>query len=192
LVEFGFCMVFLMPVLLGTFSIGLSLGRSIQASQISRDAGHMYARYVDFSLPGNQDIIVRLARGMGMTRNGGNGVVILSRITFVSQDDCAGSALSPGQCTNADQHVVIHRIVIGNQQLRASAFGTPNPATINADGSINAPVYLTDLNARANGFGTLLRLEPGEFAYVAEAFFPSNDLAVPGLQNGGVYARTIY
>ena len=48
----------------------MSLSRSLQVTQISRDAGHMYVRYVDLTQAANQDIIVRLASGMGLTRPG--------------------------------------------------------------------------------------------------------------------------
>lgn len=50
----------------------MSLSRSLLVTQISRDAGHMYVRYVDLTQAANQVIIVRLASGMGLTRPGAN------------------------------------------------------------------------------------------------------------------------
>ena len=50
LVEFVLVMALVMvPLLLGTMVVGFNLIRSIQVNQINRDAGHMYARGVDFS-----------------------------------------------------------------------------------------------------------------------------------------------
>jgi hypothetical protein len=191
LLEFALVVGFLVPLLLGTVNVGMNLSRSIQVTQVSRDAGHMFARYVDFSLPGNQDLIVRLAAGLGMTRTGGNGKVILSKIMFVGETECAAGGLTLAQCTNYNQPVILQRIVIGNASLRASAFGEPNPALLDSQG--NVANYLTDVSARAVGFQGLLALQPGEFAYVSEAFFQSPDYDFPGFsRNSSIYARTIF
>ena len=99
-IEFALVTVFLVPLLLGTVNVGMNLGRSIQVTQVSRDAGHMYVRWVDFSLAGNQEIIVRLAQGLGMSRTDGNGRVTLTKIMFVGQTECEGAGLDVGQCPN--------------------------------------------------------------------------------------------
>jgi hypothetical protein len=191
MVEFALVVGLLLVLLLGTVNIGMNLRRSIQVTQISRDAGHMYARFVDFSLPGNQDLIVRLAEGLGMTRNGGTGKVTLSKVMFVGETECAAGGLSLQQCRNYNQPVILQRLVIGNASLRPSTLGEPNPALIDAQGNVSN--YLTDLSARAAGFQNLLALQPGEFAYVAEAFFESPDYDFPGFFEGtSVYARTIF
>jgi hypothetical protein len=190
-VEFALVVGLLVPLLLGTVNVGMNLSRSIQVTQVSRDAGHMFARYVDFSLPGNQDMIVRLATGLGMTRTGGNGKVILTKVMFVGEVECAAGGLTLAQCTNYNQPVILQRLVIGNASLRASAFGEPNPALIDSQG--NVANYLTDASARALGFQGLLALQPGEFAYVSEAFFQSPDYDFPGFFRGSsLYARTIF
>src|SRR5712692_4606052 len=121
LIEFALVSAFSIPLLLGMFVTGTNITRSIQVSQISRDAGHMYAMNVDFSQAANQDVIVRLALGLGMTTTGGDGVVILSHIINVYLSDCTAAGLSAAQCTNLDQTVFTHRIVIGNASLRASS-----------------------------------------------------------------------
>lgn len=79
-IEFALCSVLLVPLFLGTVVLGMRLGRSIQVTQVARDTAHMYARFVDFSKAGNQDLVVRIASGLKMTRTGGNGVVILSQV----------------------------------------------------------------------------------------------------------------
>jgi hypothetical protein len=191
LVEFALVIGVLVPLMLGTVNVGMNLSRSIQVTQISRDAGHMFARFVDFSLAGNQDLIVRLAYGLGMTRNGGNGKVTLTKIMFVGEMECAAGGLTLGECTNYNQPVIVQRLVIGNAALRTSTVGEPNPGLI--DGQGNVANYLTEVSARATGFNNILALQPGEFAYVAEAFFQSPEYDFPGFFEGtSAYARTIF
>jgi hypothetical protein len=168
----------------------MNLSRSIQVSQVSRDTGHMYARSVDFSDPANKEMVVRLARGLNITATGGAGVVILSTIMFIGQAQCDAAGLSPSSCTNLNHAVFTHRIVVGNPTARTSAFGTPPAVLIDSRGTVSN--YLTDASTRANGFQPVLALEAGEVAYVSEAWFPSSDYGMPGFQNTGVYARTIF
>jgi hypothetical protein len=191
LLEFALVSTFAVPLMVGTFVVGTNLGRSIHATQLSRDAGHMYARGVDFSTSTNQDLIVRLAQGTGMTRTGGNGVVILSRIIKVYQADCDAASLSGSACTNLNQSVVTQRIVVGNPQLRASSFGTPSPSLLDSQG--NVANYLKETSARAGAFGNVLSLNQGEIAYTAEVYLPSPDLDFQQYQKStGVYARSIF
>jgi len=189
--EFALVSTILVPMLLGTAVVGLKLARSIQVTQLSRDAGHMYARYVDFSLPGNQDLLLRLAQGLGMTRTGGNGKIILSKVMKVGQQECAAAGLSLQGCTNYNHTVILQRIVIGNPGLRPSAIGEPNPSLIDSQGNVSN--YLTEVSARAVNFESILSLEPGEFAYVSEAYVETPWLRFPGFsEETGVYARTIF
>ncbi len=192
-VEFALVSVFLIPLLLGTINIGMNLGRSIQVTQVSRDAGHMYVRWVDFSLPGNQDIIVRLSQGLGMTRTGGQGKVILSRVMFVGQEQCDGAGLSLSDCTNYNHAVITQQIVIGNPSIRESELGEPPSNLLDGKGEINASVYLTNVLTRARNFNNILALQPGEFAYVSEAVFIAPKLDFPGFFEGPqIYSRTIF
>lgn len=190
LIEFALVAPPLLVLLFGTVVVGSNLGRSLQATQVSRDAGHLYARAVDFSDAANQNLIVRLAQGLGMTRTGGNGVVILSTVTYIGQPQCDAAGLSHAACVNLNYTVFIHRIVIGNPAARASSFGTPRPSLVGSNGDVSN--YLTDQSTRANGFSALLALQPGDVAYVAEAYFQSPDFAMPGFQTTGVYARSIF
>src|SRR5665811_898950 len=132
LIEFALVMSLLLPLLFGTVVVGLNLGRSIQVTQVSRDAGHMYSRNVDFSDPGNQNLIQRLAQGLNIRVTGGTGVVILSTIEFIGQAQCDAAGLVGSACTNLNQTVFTHRIVIGNASARSSAFGTPSASLVNS------------------------------------------------------------
>lgn len=190
LVEFALVSCLLFPLMFGTFTLGMNLGRSIQVTQVSRDAGHLYARAVDFSEVANQNLIVRLAQGLNISRTGGNGVVILSTITHIGQEQCDAANLSSSECTNLNKDVFTHRIVVGNPSARASSFGTPGASLVNSRGDVTN--YLTEQGARANHFTSVLALNAGEVAYVSEVYVPSPDFAMPGHNSTGVYGRTIF
>ncbi|MFB3777599.1 MAG: TadE family protein [Bryobacteraceae bacterium] len=190
LIEFALVATFLLPLLFGTVVMGLNLHRSIQVTQLSRDSGHMYSRSVDFSDPANQAILVRLAQGLGIQSAGGSGVVILSTVTYIGTAQCAAAGLSSGACTNLNYPVITNRIVIGNASARSSAFGTPNPELIGSKGDVSN--YLTNTSARADGFSSVLAMQPGDLAYVSEVYVPSSDYGMPGFEMTGVYCRTVF
>jgi hypothetical protein len=166
------------PLILGTMVIGMNLIRAIQVTQLNRDAGHMFARGVDFSLAPNRAILQQIAGGLDLTANG-KSVVILSQIEKV---DC-------GSCNNKDVAVFTRQIVLGNASLRASRYGTP--PTISG-GIVND--YQNNLAARTVNFDpAVMAMQTGEIAYVAEAYYRSNELDVPGFMTStGVSARGIF
>ncbi len=194
LIEFGLVMVFIIPLLFGTVALGVNLGRGIQAAQISRDIANMFARGVDFSQPGNQTVARTLAQGFDLTSTG-NGVLILSEIITVYQADCDAAGYTTG-CANLGSTVFTNRVVIGKSSLRASNFGTPNAAYLNAQGNISANNYLLQSSCVATGFATLLAQSRGDVAWVVEAYFATTDLSFLGAAysngSGGVYARAIF
>lgn len=192
-VEFAVCSVFLAVLFMGTMLVGMRLGRTIQVTQVARDTAHMYARFVDFSKPGNQDLVVRIASGLNLTRTGGDGVVILTQLLRVEDQQCLDGGVSLAMCSNRNKTVAIHRVVIGDSALRPSEFVTPNPAIIGADGKILPTDYLRNGTAAATTFPSVLALNAGEFAYVVEAFFNSPGLDSLGYFSGnGVYSRSIF
>ena len=191
IIEFALVSMFLIPLLLGTVNVGMNLSRSIQVTQVARDAGHMYVRFVDFSLDGNKDIIVRLANGLGMTRDGGNGKVMLTKILFVGELECAAGDMEPEECPNYNYPVIAQRQVIGNPSLYSSLLGEPASGLMDAQGNVTN--YLTETTVRAPAFNSILQLEPGEFAYVSEAYFSAPEYDFPGFFEGSsAYARTIF
>jgi Flp pilus assembly protein TadG len=199
ILEFAIVAPFLIVALLGVAGFGISLGRYIQALQVCRDVAHMFVDGVDFIQAGNQALIVLMAQGSGMTATGGNGVVIMSRISTVYQADCDAANYS-GTCTNLGLAVFTQRISVGNTALRASAFGTPNADIIDAEGNISSSVYLrnTDATVRTAGFTPLLTAAgltqgQGDAAWVAELYFSYPDLGFLGTnQPAGMYARFIF
>ncbi len=193
LLEFALCMSFLTPLLLGTFNIGMNLGRNLQVTQLSRNIGHMYVRWVDFSQTGSQDLAVRLGVGLNMARTSGDGIVILSQVTVPSDADCTANNLTGTACANRNVPVIIHRIVFGNSTLQGSAFGSPASSLIQSSGAITPANYLTQTSARATNWANVMTLSAGEVAYISEVYVRSPSWDLPGqYSNTGVYARTIY
>src|SRR5262247_1891503 len=85
--EFAFVLLALIPLLLGTGVVGINMIRTLQTIQLARDAGHMFARGVDFSQPGNKTILVTLGSALGLnaTPSASSSVVILSALTYIDQ-----------------------------------------------------------------------------------------------------------
>jgi len=198
LIEFVLASVLLIiPLLFGTFIFGMRLIRANQVAEVCRDAGHLYGYgQVDFSQSSGQQMLVALAQGLNMTTTGGNGVVILSTITYIAPNDCVAGGYSSGSCPNVNNTVFTRRIVIGNSnlsinsQVQHSAFGTPNASIVGSSGNILSSDYLSNSSAIANNFENVIPISSGQYAYVAEAFFvaPDFDLVSPG----GISARSIF
>jgi Flp pilus assembly protein TadG len=179
LIEFLLvCILFIFPLLLGTFVFGMSLVRANQVAEVCRDAGHMFAYNVNFSQTSSQNALVDIAQGLNMTTTGGNGVVILSQVTSVNDNDCVSAGYASGSCPNAPksgQTVFVRRLVIGNTQLHSSGFGTPSSAILDSDGNISNVNYLHDPSAVANNFSSVIPLSSGQFAYMSEMYVISPD-----------------
>lgn len=178
LVEFTLCAVVWLPLLLGVIFVGFNVARSIEVTQICRDAGHMHAYGVDFSQTVNQSILIQLSTGFDITPTGGNGVFILSTAMLIGPAQCEGGGL-PGDsadCPNLNYTVFTRRLVIGNKTLRTSNYGTPNSRYIDSNGNISTTGYLTDASMRVQNFPSTLNLAAGESVYFSETYFDSPDL----------------
>ena len=193
ILEFALVISFLGMLLFGTFSVGMTLTKSVQAGVISRDAGAMFMRQVDFTTTQNKEMLVRLANGMGMTASGGNGVVVMTKLLRIGVTECAAGGLGVGACPNFEQTVVVKRVAVGNSSLFTSAFGSPTLTLIQADGDITVSSYLTDVSVRASTFDSVKTLGAGENAYVSEAYFLTPEINLPGYRsNTYVYQRNIF
>lgn len=191
MVEFSLAMIFLTPLVLGTFVFGFRLIRSVEMMQITRDLGHMYVRGINFRNPGPQNDAQTLAAQYALTATGSS-VVRLSQVSIVQQSDCdaAGTAPAGTPCPNLNQPVFVEQLTLGNSSSGASAFGTPplqGDYTVSTASRANAP------GAVANGFGSVLALKPNETAYVAEMINLTPDLNIPGMTGRPqVYSRSIF
>jgi hypothetical protein len=184
---------FLVPIIIGTFTYGFAVIRSVEAVQLTRDVGHMYSRGVDFSVQANQTLLATsLAQGLSLVANAGNvtggstgnGVVVLSTLTMLSAAGC-------GNCNNAGHVVVMNRIVIGNNSTFTTLYGTPTASIISTNGDVTT--YESDSSARADAFNNLMTLNSGEIAYLAESYVTAPDLAVQGVFSGlATYQNAIF
>lgn len=199
--EFAACAGFLVPLTLGTFVTGLGMGKSIQVSTVCRDAGSLFMRNVDFSKPDNQRILGRLAKGLGFADStysplpDGQGLIILSQVMRVGDAECRVGGFTPpypGGCLNYGRVVFVKRISLGNQRIQSSRLGSPSSTIVNVggdtDGSIRPSAYLTDPSAVAGGAEVdALNLQPGETAFVSEAYFRAPELEIfPNFRSGQV------
>jgi Flp pilus assembly protein TadG len=200
ILEFAIIAPGLVLLFFGSIGLGIMMGRYIQTVQTCRDVAHMYVDGVDFTQSANQNIVIQqLASGTGITATGGNGVVILSRITTVYQADCDAAGFS-GSCNNLNNAVITQRISFGNPGLRSSYFGTPTSTLMDSSGNIAPSVYLqnTDSSVQATGFTALLTAAgtvqaQGDAAWVAEVFFTYPDISFLGTSTaGGAYSRFIF
>jgi hypothetical protein len=206
IIEFALLAVFLVPLLLWTFIVGMNLIRVIQAEQICREIGTLYISGVDFSTYAAESLVVDLATGYGLNAgssftgnmynndgNGGNGYVVVSEIMYVGASTCSTLPSGTG-CTNQGQYVFLRRIDFGNSNLTingttvASSFGAPT-ASQTSYGYVEN--YLTDSGAVATNVGSILNsaLIDGQVIYVVETWFASPDLGFAAPSGGGMYAR---
>jgi hypothetical protein len=180
----------MVPLLLGTMVVGFNLIRSIQVNQVNRDAGHMYARGVDFSSDTNglvdRSILYQMAPKLQVTTSSGVEVLILSSIQYIGSTTCTS-------CANLNHAVFTQQITLGNSALHASNFGTVSATSMASDGSGNVKSPTTDTTVRADAILNILPMVDGQIAFVSETFYNSTDLAIPGyMSTSGVYARAIF
>ncbi|MCC6538869.1 MAG: hypothetical protein IT162_15050 [Bryobacterales bacterium] len=205
IIEFGLVAIFLVPLFLGTVNLGLTLGYNLQVAQIARDTGHMYVRQLDFSNDASKELIVRLARGMGMTKNDGKGVVILTKVLYVGDDQCAGGGLAPGECPNHGRAVMVQRHTIGKESLRTSSVGTPPAGLVLTGpdavtglkaGDIRPADYLTQAGVISAATETMLPgMLAGETAFIVETYFQTPEWSLQQSYTrtaDGVYARAVF
>ena len=180
---------FFVPLILGMITLGIAVLRNFQVNQLTRDVGHMMAKGVDFSQQANQNLVANdLASGLSMQTNSGNvtgstsgnGVLVLS--TFQGIPSTCG-------CLNGGHVVVVSRIVIGNNTLYTSPFGSP--ASIGTNGTVAN--YTSDTGARADNVSSVISVSSGGLAYMAEGDFAFKDLGVVGfITNLGAFNRSVF
>jgi hypothetical protein len=198
--EFTLALPFLVPLLLGTFVFGFRLVRAQQIDQITRDLAHMYSRNVDFTQTGAVSNAQSLAGQFNLT-SGGSSVAIFSTIQIETAAMCKAITGST-TCNNLGQPVFVEQVAIGNITANQSAFGTPVasgslPATSGVSNDYSTEVSLTaqatNSWAVAQGFNSILPLNPGQITYVVEMFNNTSELSITGLTGmPNVYSRAIF
>jgi hypothetical protein len=188
----------LVPLSLSLITIGFNLIRAVQANQINRDAGHMFARGVDFSTSpnglANRGVLLQMAPALNTTAPSGTAVLIISQVQYIGASDCTG-------CVNLHCVVLTQRVVLGNPLLKTSAFTTdPIPATsLSTDGTGTVKDPTNDVKVLVHNISTYLTLSEdpvsghGDIAYITETYFSSADLIIPGFPSpAGVSARAFF
>ncbi len=193
LVEFMFCSVILVPFLMGVIAIGIELTREIEVTQICRDAAHMHAYGVDFSVTANKSLIVKAATSLGITTTGGKGAIILSTIKMIADTDCqAGNLTADSQnCPNLNHPVFTRRILIGNNSF-GSAFDSNGPPITDSTGTVSQNRTLTVAADRVDSFNKVLVLQAGQTAYLGEVFLKNDDLTWTQIGGSSISARSIF
>ena len=201
-IEFGLLFVFLLPPFMWMFVNGMNFLRFNKTTDVSRSAALLFIKGVDFTLPGNQDIIARVASGLNLidsetiTANGGttgNGLIILSIVQYIGTTTCTS-------CTNLNKYVFLERIYVGNKTLAiggttvASALGDPSTANWSTTtGAVTGTQTSAGAQLASGGASALpTPMGDSQIAYVVECFFtPQNGFGDGAFDSNGVYNRVI-
>lgn len=131
MIEMALTSTFIVGMLILTMTICSDVIRMIQTNLFTRDIGHMWARGVDFKDPANQNLALKVGRGLDFRLGTGNGVAILSQIEYLSQTECKNG------CTNINQWVLVQRLNMGNTSLPKSKYLANPPANeLDANGYV--------------------------------------------------------
>ena len=136
IIEFALVSIFLIPMLLGSFVVGINIIKNIQANQVVRDLDNIYIHGGDFSTYPLQQLSQRLAPGLNLqmpafstgtnnvqanTGSSGDGIVWVSQVMYIgatTDPNCV--SVGAGNCTNHDNFVFTQRIVFGNSSLNSA------------------------------------------------------------------------
>jgi len=191
IVEFSLAMVLLTPLLLGTLVYGFSMVRSIEMAQITRDLGHMYVRGINFRDTVPAQNAQTMAAQYSLTSSGSS-VILLSQVRIATQSDCdAANPTNPGiSCTNLNKPVFVEQVTLGNSAIGSSAFGTP---PLDSGKKVTAANFGNNSAAQAVNFSSVLSLNAGEVAYVAEMMNHTPGVYVAQMPGSNqVYSRSIF
>jgi hypothetical protein len=214
MLEFALTMSVLVPLFAGMFSIGMTLDKGIEVSNVCEEAVILMVEAVtdptsglDLSQTQNQRMIVRSATGLGMASDSsddpsstGNAAVILSKVIMVGPNECSlGVVPAPSNappwnssnCPNYGQYVYAYRVGIGNTTRWSSNIGSPPSAIVQSNGTISAVNIATDTSDVATNF-TLMTLSPSTFALISEMWADISALNLFSIWHTPViYSRSI-
>lgn len=188
-IEFALVLPLMVLMLTGTVTAALVFERQMTVVQISRNAGNMFARGVDFTKTANQEVLLRAADGLGMTTGAGTGVIYLSRIEK-----------APDGSANAGKLIVTERYVIGDTSISASKIGTPDdsiwpdPDKPLPHGDVQSPDSETTARAESLPAVLLTKMPDNGAAFVAEVFHRPSGLIFAQFNpaNELLYSRSVY
>jgi hypothetical protein len=194
LLEFALVTPFLMMLLAGSFTLGISLNRSIQAGNVMRTANSLLISDVSLLTDTNKALVMRAAAGLGMNVPGtlnpdpaGKGLLITTKVVRVGPNYCAlGSDTwngDPANCPNYGQYVMWWRFCFGNTSRGTSVLGNGSDGFF-GDGcsfGISESQIFNDTSYRATGFTGANPLVPGglvldQVVSVSEIFLDVSEL----------------
>lgn len=189
LVEFAILFPFLTSLLAGGFTLGMSLTKAVQCSQLCRNANVLMVRSIDVSSAANQQLLLRTGTGLGLNIAGtnnpdpnGKGTIILTKVIRVGDSACYSGINNwngnPSTCANHGQYVIAQRIVIGNTTRWASATGPISSSYLDSKGQVSDANVATNSTCRAIGFPGIVALSNDEFTYVSEVYADVSDLTL--------------
>ena len=191
----------LLFMLAGTVDVGMTLVRSLQASELVRDANILQvddvvapADSVDLSLLSTQEVLLRTSPSLGISKTdgtyapdpNGNGLVVLTKILNVGPQECAtgiGTSFdgTTATCPNLGSYVIAKRIQFGNTSQGTSAFGNPID-TPNSSGNLTDAQICKDTgNQVASGSlpsSLTTALGADQFTMASELFVNLSSLTV--------------
>lgn len=192
MVEFAFVFSFLMvPLLMGTLTLGLNLVRVVQLTEVARSLARMYYNGTDLSTTANKNLALAIAPELGITASGGNGVIYLTQVHYVSSTDCTNAGYSSG-CSNSGKTVFVNRITLGSTSVHSSsALGAPS-CTLGSNGNVSSACEYTTTSDQVNAT-SIVSLASGQTAYIAEIWITTPDLAFwKYLGTTGASARAVF
>jgi hypothetical protein len=193
-IEFALIVPVMITLLLGTFGIGINLIHALEVVQLARDAGHMFARGVDFTSksPGNVKILGAVGESLGLDiahPSSSKAVVYLSKLTYVDNATCHAGG-QPDNCQNHGKWVFVQRqLIFGGTGIYSSTFGNPASVPVQADGLKIAPsVYVTNGEAVCTRCSTLgiVPQETSATGVPSQEFIYISEAAVQGIAVGGI------
>lgn len=217
--EFAVVSWILVFMLAGSFEVGMTLIRSLQASDLIRNASILQvddvvapSDGVDLSVLSTQRVLFRTAPNLGLTKPGtsdpdpnGNGVVYLAKVLHVGPLECStgmgtafdqtSQATMAATCPNYDSYVFARYIAIGNTGKGTSVLGKPGDTTA-SDGTLSAAQICKDSgnvisSATLTSFNIPLPAQD-QYTLVSEIFVDVSSYEVFKLMNApNIYMRNV-
>lgn len=189
LVEFAILFPFLTSLLAGAFTMGMSLTKAVQCSQLCRNANVLMVRSIDLSVSTNQQLLLRTGTGLGLNVAGSNlpdangkGTIILTKVVRVGDSACYNGIVNwngnPSTCPNHGQYVIAQRIVIGNTTRWSSATGPIASSYLDSKGQVSDANIASISTIRATNFPGIVQLSNDEFTFVSEVYADVSDLTL--------------
>lgn len=186
IVELAIALPVLTLTMFGVITGGLVFDRYMTVVQLARTGASVFSRGTDFSITANKNLLLLGSEALGMTADGGNGVVYLTRVQLATP----GSA-NEGRLVMAEKHV------IGDQNYHPSYVGTPS-SQIWPDPDEPSPNGMVDnrnndISARATVPATLNTLPLGESMFIVEVYHRSSELRFGNVWgNSSMMASKVY